>query len=70
MATLSMVDALRANGVHKVGLVTPYVEDVQQRIIETFAKESIDVVAERCLNLQDNFSFGEVTDVQMLDMAR
>jgi maleate isomerase len=69
-ATLSIVGALRANGLRKVGLITPYVESVQQRIIETFAAESIDVVAEQCLNLQDNFSFGEVTDAQMLDMAR
>ena len=46
-ATVSMVDALHARGIRRVGLVTPYTESVQQRIIETFAKESIDVVTER-----------------------
>jgi maleate isomerase len=69
-ATLSMVDALRAQGIRRVGLVTPYTESVQQRIVETFANESIDVVAERRLNFTDNFSFAEATDDQMLDMAR
>jgi maleate isomerase len=69
-ATLSMVDALHARGLRRVGLVTPYTENVQQRIIETFAKESIEVVAERRLNFTDNFSFAEATEVQILDMAR
>ncbi len=69
-ATLSMVDALHARGIRRVGLVTPYAESVQQRIIETFANELIDVVAERRLNFTDNFSFAEATDHQILDMAR
>jgi maleate isomerase len=69
-ATLSMVDALRARGLRRVGLVTPYTESVQQRIVEAFAKESIEVVAERHLNFTDNFSFAEATDDQILDMAR
>ena len=69
-ATLSMVDALHARGIRRVGLVTPYTESVQQRIIETFAKESIDIVTERRLNFTDNFSFAEATDEQILDMAR
>jgi maleate isomerase len=69
-ATLSMVDALHARGIGRVGLVTPYTESVQQKIIETFANESIEVVAESRLNFTDNFSFAEATDVQILDMAR
>jgi maleate isomerase len=69
-ATLSMVDALHAQGIRRIGLVTPYTESVQQRIIETFANESIEVVAESRLNFTDNFSFAEATDVQILDMAR
>jgi maleate isomerase len=69
-ATLSMVDALHAQGIRRVGLVTPYTESVQQRIIETFANECIEIVAESRLNFTDNFSFAEATDVQILDMAR
>jgi maleate isomerase len=64
-----MVDILRAQGVRRVGLVTPYVKNVQQRIIETFASESIAVVGERHLNLTANFSFAEVTDDQIMEMA-
>jgi maleate isomerase len=69
-ATLSMVKALHPRGIRRVGLVTPYTENVQQRIIETFANEAIEIVAERRLNFTDNFSFAEATDVQILDMAR
>jgi maleate isomerase len=69
-ATLSIVEALRAQRIRRIGLVTPYVRDVQQRIVDTFAKESIDVVAERHLSLTNNFSFAEATDDQILDMAQ
>jgi maleate isomerase len=69
-ATLSMVDALHAQGIRRVGLVTPYTESVQQRIMDTFANESIEIVAERRLNFTDNFSFAEATGGQILDMAR
>jgi maleate isomerase len=69
-ATLSMVDALHAQGIRRVGLVTPYTERVQRRIMDTFANESIEIVAERRLNFTDNFNFAEATDDQILDMAR
>jgi maleate isomerase len=69
-ATLSIVDALRARGIGRVGLVTPYTESVQQRIMDTFANESIEIVAERRLNFTENFSFAEATGAQILDMAR
>jgi maleate isomerase len=69
-ATLSMVDVLRARNIRRVGLVTPYTESVQRRIVETFANESIEIVAERRLNLTDNFNFAEATGSQILDMAR
>jgi maleate isomerase len=69
-ATPSIVDALHAQGIRRVGLLTPYTECVQQRIIDTFANESIEIVAERRLNFTDNFSFAEATGGQILDMAR
>jgi maleate isomerase len=43
---------------------------VQQRIIDTFANESIEIIAERRLNFTDNFSSAEATGGQILDMAR
>jgi len=47
-------------GVRRFGLVTPYVDDVQQAITANYARAGIEVVAERHLGLQDNFSFSEV----------
>ncbi len=47
-------------GVRRLGLVTPYRDDVQARIVANYAALGIECVAERHLGLQDNFSFAEV----------
>jgi maleate isomerase len=46
--------------VQRFGLVTPYVDEVQQAIVANYRRAGIDCVAERHLGLQDNFSFSEV----------
>lgn len=57
---LTMVEMLRRHGMARIGLVTPYTDDVQNRIAETLAGEGITVAAERHLGIRDNFSFGLV----------
>jgi maleate isomerase len=57
---LGFFDLFRARNVKRLGLVTPYTPDVQQRIIETYRREGVEVVIERHLSLRDNFSFGTV----------
>ena len=51
---------LRATGVCRLGLVTPYLGDVQARIAASYAAQGIDVVAEARLETRDNFVFGNV----------
>jgi len=61
-AILSL-NALLANlDVKRLGLVTPYTKDVQDRIIENYAGIGIEVCAEAHSGLSDNFSFANVEE--------
>ena len=60
-STLSIIEALRALRIKKIGLVTPYVKAIQERIINNFSWEKFECVSERHFDLTDNFSFGEVS---------
>src|SRR5690349_5831969 len=67
-STLACIDAARALGARRVGLVSPYTDDVQRRIGEVWAGEGIAPHAERHLGLRDNFSFGEVAPATIAGM--
>ncbi len=67
---LALNEILRATGVTRFGLVSPYRDDVQQRIVANYARSGFECVAERHLGLQDNFSFSEVSADQLRAMAR
>lgn len=67
---LAFRDIFRATGVARVGLVTPYRDDVQARIMANWAKAGFPCTAERHLGLQDNFSFAEVPDATVAEMVR
>jgi maleate isomerase len=51
----------------RIGLVTPYTADVQQRIMANWRSQGLNCIAERHLSLTDNFSFAEVPET---DVAR
>lgn len=63
-------DLFRRHGVSTFGLVTPYTDDVQARIIENYHKSGFHCVAERHLGISDNFSFSEITEDQVEEMCR
>jgi maleate isomerase len=67
---LGYFDLFRERGVRQLGLVTPYTEDVQRRIVETYRGEGVEVVAERHLSIRDNFSFGAVPEETIAAMIR
>ena len=69
-STLACIDAALALGARRVGLVSPYTDDVQRRICDVWAEEGIAPHAERHLGLRDNFSFGEVAPATIADMIR
>ena len=69
-STLACIDAARAIGAQRVGLVSPYTDDVQRRIADVWAGEGVAPHAERHLGLRDNFSFGEVAPATIAEMIR
>lgn len=72
-ATTSMLalnEILRRTGVRRLGLVTPYTDDVQSRIVAHYAELGHPCTAERHLGLRDNFSFSEVDATTLHAMAR
>ena len=59
-----------ATGVRRIGLVTPYIDEVQAKIIANYARHGVECAGERHLRLQDNYSFSEVGDDRLRSMIR
>ncbi|MEJ5989401.1 aspartate/glutamate racemase family protein [Ramlibacter sp. PS3R-8] len=60
-AVLALNDLLALKQVRRLGLVTPYTADVQQKIVANYAALGIEVVAERHLGIRVNHDFAGVT---------
>ena len=58
-AVLAVNEALAASGAKRLGLVTPYRDDVQAKIIANYDAAGIAVVSERHLGISDNYAFAE-----------
>jgi maleate isomerase len=72
-ATTSMLalnEVLAATGVKRFGLVTPYIDAVQHRIVANYAGLGLVCDAERHLGIQDNFAFAEVAPQALAEMIR
>jgi maleate isomerase len=67
---LALNEILAATGVKRFGLVTPYIDAVQQRIVANYAKLGIVCDSERHLGIQDNFAFAEVSPSTLSAMIR
>jgi maleate isomerase len=69
-SVLAFREIFATTGVKRVGLVTPYVDDVQARIMENWGAAGFTCTAERHLGLSNNFSFATVSESTIADMAR
>jgi maleate isomerase len=69
-AMLALLDLLRLQGAARIGLVTPFLHEVQAATIRVLAGEGIEVVAERHLNDPGNFSFARFTEEEVTALAR
>jgi maleate isomerase len=72
-ATTSMLalnEILTATKVKTLGYVTPYLDDVQTKILKNYADFGVACQGERHLGLQDNFSFSEVPVAKLEQMTR
>lgn len=64
-STLAYLEAFRAFGTERIGLFTPYTEDVNRQVIACYEREGIKTVDHRALGLSDNESFARVSDDEM-----
>ena len=67
-SVLALNEILETMGVDQFGLVTPYVDAVQEAIVANYAAAGFRCVAERHLGEQVNFAFSEVTEETIRDM--
>src|SRR5882757_115721 len=69
-SVLAFRDISQRTNVGRIGLVTPYTDDVQARIVETWKSAGMLCSAERHSGLRDNFSFAEVGEHAISGMIR
>ena len=69
-SVLAIDEIFRKTGVKRYAMVMPYTDDVQQKIVENFAREGYECAAEEHLRLHVNFSFSEVEADVIAGMIR
>jgi maleate isomerase len=69
-SVLALNEIMATRGVRDFGLVTPYLDEVQDRIVANYASSGFKCVAERHLGLSVNFSFAEVGEDEICRMVR
>lgn len=69
-STLAMLDAFEALGVRDYALVTPYLSEIQDKIVATYGRAGYRCVAERHLEDKGNFSFSEFDEDVIAGLAR
>ena len=67
-SVLALNEALRLYGARRIGLVTPYLHNVQDKIIQNYSQSGFEIVAEKHLNDPGNFSFSEVSATALRQM--
>lgn len=72
-SVLALNEALSGLGARRIGLVTPYTDDVQEKILGHYREAGFDVVAESHLGDRGNFSFSDyaepVIEAQLREVA-
>ena len=69
-AVIAINAALASLGARRIGLVTPYVAEIETGIAHNYAGIGIDVVAAERLDLTENFAFGAVPAETVAGMIR
>lgn len=69
-SVLALNEVLERTGVRRLGLVTPYLDDIQTNIIGNYNAAGHEVVAERHLNDRGNFSFSEYDEATLARLVR
>jgi maleate isomerase len=68
-SVLALNEVMSLTGRKRFGLVTPFTEDVQARIVANYASAGYACAAERHLGWQVNYQFAQATPEQLRNMA-
>ncbi|MEL7504829.1 MAG: aspartate/glutamate racemase family protein [Cyanobacteria bacterium P01_D01_bin.115] len=60
-SVLALNELFQQQQITRFGLVTPYTNNVQSKIVQNYAQAGFNCIAERHLDLSVNFAFSEVT---------
>ena len=69
-SVLALNELFRRKQVQRFALVSPYLNEVQEQIINNYQKTGIECVAEVHSGVQDNFSFALHNEAKIADMIR
>jgi maleate isomerase len=69
-AVLALNEIFARTGVRRFGLVTPYLPEIQERIVANYAAAGLACAAERHLGDPGNFSFADYDEEQIAGMIR
>jgi maleate isomerase len=67
---LALNEVMRLLGVRRLALVTPYISEIQERIIANYAAVGVDVVIDRRLEDRGNFSFASYAPEHVARLMR
>jgi len=69
-SVLALNEIFEITGVKRFGLVTPYLDEIQERIIANYAKAGFECVGEQHLRDRGNFSFSEYSEERIAELIR
>ena len=69
-SVLALAEIFKLTRVTRFGLVSPYTNDIQQRIVANFRSEGFECVGESHLGIKVNFDFSEISVETMTRQAR
>jgi maleate isomerase len=69
-AVIALNDRLDTLGARRIGLVTPYVEALERRIITNYRAAGFEVAAAERAGLTENTSFAAIAPAKIADMVR
>lgn len=69
-SVLALNEAMLARGRTRFGLVTPYLPDVQRRIVDNYRASGFECVAERHTGQSVNFEFADLDEAELTAMVR
>ncbi|WP_143534032.1 maleate cis-trans isomerase family protein [Rhizobium sullae] len=68
-STIALHSALDVIDTRRIAIVSPYMEDYQQKLVSAFKRQGFYVVADACLRIDDNLAFAAASDTSIAEMV-